>query len=458
VPINEGVSMSNVLPESRVVELWQGQIPGRVDLMTEEGEPIKVIYPGRLNDDRGADLRDAVITTSRGLMKGDIEVHVKSSGWWAHRHHQDPAYNRVILHVVFRHDVDKAINLQSGQTVPTLVLPKFLESRAERPADAAHQTTNWFMPCRDEIYRRDIDVMGRILDAAGEQRFHTKAGEFATTLAEMVPGQSLYRGIMGALGYNKNKYGMVELAHRLPLHRMESMAADNISDGEYLMRQQSLLMGTAGLLPSQRSERHGTYERHDGWVAGLERTWASSGGTAAMSEEDWHRFKVRPSNLPARRIAAMSYILLQFRAEGLLAGLVERVNREAADAGCGGLAGALRVTADGYWAQNLDFGLPARDTPALVGRGRADDIVVNVLLPFAAAWGQANSHQTLASQAFEIYRRHPVLAVNTLERHMTGQLGINRYIINSAQRQQGLIHIYRTRCSQGKCRECPVGN
>ena len=69
-------------------------------LTTKNGKPLKIIYPGRINDDRGADFRDAVIATGRRLIKGDIEIHVKDSDWRAHRHHRNPIYNRVILHVV----------------------------------------------------------------------------------------------------------------------------------------------------------------------------------------------------------------------------------------------------------------------------------------------------------------------------------------------------------------------
>ena len=96
--------MIDNLPEKEVVKIWQHRLSGKTELTTEAGELIKVIYPGRINDDRGADFRDAVIATSRGLIKGDIEVHVKSSDWQLHRHHHDPVYNRVILHVVMSHD------------------------------------------------------------------------------------------------------------------------------------------------------------------------------------------------------------------------------------------------------------------------------------------------------------------------------------------------------------------
>ncbi len=91
------------LSERQLVKIWQHQLLDKTELITEGSEPVKVIYPGRINDDQGADFRDAVIATSQGLVKGDIELHVKSSDWRVHHHHQNPAYNRVILHVVMWH-------------------------------------------------------------------------------------------------------------------------------------------------------------------------------------------------------------------------------------------------------------------------------------------------------------------------------------------------------------------
>ncbi|MFC1993576.1 DUF2851 family protein [Chloroflexota bacterium] len=72
--------MANNLTEKQIVEIWQRLSTNGTKLTTEDGEQIEIIYPGRINDGRGADLRDAVIATSRGPIKGDIEIHVKSSG------------------------------------------------------------------------------------------------------------------------------------------------------------------------------------------------------------------------------------------------------------------------------------------------------------------------------------------------------------------------------------------
>ena len=92
--------MISNISESHIVGMWQRLLGQRTELTTEEGKAIKIIYPGRVNNEQGADFRDAVIATSSGLIMGDIEVHVKSNEWQAHQHHRNPAYNQVILHVV----------------------------------------------------------------------------------------------------------------------------------------------------------------------------------------------------------------------------------------------------------------------------------------------------------------------------------------------------------------------
>jgi hypothetical protein len=447
--------VAGAFPESRVVKIWQDCLPGRADLVTEDDGPIEIVYPGRLNDDHGADLKDAVIATGRGLRKGDIEIHVKSSSWWGHRHHQDPLYNRVILHVVYWHDVSTTVVLQNGQQVPTLALQRYFEDLVGRNVEPVYPLTRRPMPCRDAVNRRDHGFFGSILDAAGDRRFFARVAGFQEALTQTGASQVLYRGIMEALGYSKNKVPMIELAGRMPLSRLEAAAPGETPDDECLARYQSLLMGTAGLLPSQRIGRRRAGDTAESWVIRLEKAWAAFGQTAAMSEGDWYSFKVRPGNVPRRRIAAMSYLLLRYRDEGLLAGLIHEMAKASSETGINTLERLLLVSAEGYWSGNMDFGLPSgRAVPALLGKSRAGAIVVNVLLPFAVAWGQADSRLELAEKASEIYRRYPASAENTLEKHMRYQLGINRCQVNSARRQQGLIYIYKTLCSQGKCREC----
>jgi len=443
--------------ESQIVKIWQYQLLNRTELATEDGEPIEIIYPGRINDDQGADFRDAVMATSRGLVKGDVELHVKSSDWRAHQHHHNPAYNRVILHVVMWHDTGTATELQGGRNIPVLALHKYLKIPFNRGSDWEYPLVNLTVPCRNAMESLNTGIMAEFLDRAGEERFLAKASGFQVDLAQMRANQCLYQGIMGALGYSKNKLPFLELARRLPLQVLESITRGQISDEECLARQQALLLGTAGLLPSQCQNRHLENTPDDKWVDKLESFWASSCQTEAMSRDAWHLFKVRPSNFPARRIAAMSYLLCRYREEGILEAAVNMIKEIPLNKGHHRLEAGLVVIANGYWAGHFDFGSggKVRDQ-TLLGRRRAAEIIVNVLLPFTVAWGRLSSQPGLERKAFDLYCRHPKLVVNSIEKHMKNQLGLSNGLVNSARRQQGLLHIYKTLCTQGKCHCCPL--
>ena len=83
--------------------MWQSLLNSGCKLVTESGQSLNVIYPGKTNDLPGSDFQDAVITIGGQTIKGNIEVHVKSGDWRTHGHHRNPAYNGVVLHVVMWH-------------------------------------------------------------------------------------------------------------------------------------------------------------------------------------------------------------------------------------------------------------------------------------------------------------------------------------------------------------------
>ena len=178
----------------------------------------------------------------------------------------------------------------------------------------------------------------------------------------------------------------------------------------------------------------------------------------AMSAACWQFFKVRPCNFPVRRLASMSYLVSRHKQRGLFRGLVAIIGEASpVDAGRS-LESGLLVNATGYWAEHFDFGTRSHTlSRSLLGKQRAAEIIVNVLLPFTYAWGRYISHPALEGTALELFRRYPCMPANSLERHMRAQLGIDGKFVISARRQQGLIHIYKTFCIEGRCSDCPLG-
>jgi len=262
---------------------------------------------------------------------------------------------------------------------------------------------------------------------------------------------------MGALGYSKNKLPFEELACRVPLRHLEAIVRRYHRDDKILPQQQALLLGTAGLLPSQRGIRDFAVT-NDHWVELLERYWSEYDRSHVMSADNWHLFKVRPNNFPVRRIAGISYLILHYRKEGILEEIIKLISKMKIDQACFALEAAMMVMASGYWRTYYDFGCYSRRiAPALIGISRAAAIVVNVILPFIYAWGKFKAQSELAAKSLAIFTTYPQMSTNAIERHMLKQFGRSCVPISSARQQQGLIHIYKTFCTQGKCSVCPLG-
>lgn len=444
------------ISERFLIQVWQ-RLPGRAALITEEGEPVHLVYPGRGNDDRGADLRDAVIIFNQQLIKGDVEFHLWSADWKRHHHHQDPAYNGTILHVVMWRDTGPATQLQSGKQVPILVLSQYLAKAGRRRMRTDYPADIFTLPCYRAAKSLPIERTDEILDAAGQERFLVKAAAFQSELSRDTSEQILYQGIMRALGYVKNKLSFQELAGKVPLHHLEAIVRRYPTDDECLARLQALLLGTAGLLPSQRDIRS-LLTADDQWVESLEKYWSEYEHRHGMSADSWRLVKVRPYNFPVRRIAGMSHLILRLGKEGLLAEILNLIQEVKIDLAYCALEAVLMVISSGYWKTHYDFGCRCRDiAPALIGNNRAAAIAVNVILPFTYAWSRLNAKPKLAAKSLAIFTTYPKTGTNAIERHMSRQLGRSSVPVNWAQRQQGLIHIYKTLCTQGKCAVCPLG-
>ena len=425
--------------EKQAALIWQ-QVVGK-ELTSSEDTLVSEIYPGRTNGDNGPDFRDAVIVNNSHLTKGDIEVHVKSSDWYSHEHHTDAEYNNVILHVVMWHDCNSATLLQSGKPVPMLCLAKALRHQA--------YLLPYLLPCFQTLDHMDRQALRKLLNTAGEERFKQKAMHFQAELKQEEAGQVLFRGIMRALGYAKNTKPFEDLADRMPLNSIESR--------EGVALKQALLLGTAGLLPSQRWQGKFAKEKE---AQELEQIWQSAGKKVkTMKKGDWNLSHIYPNNSPVRRIVAQSYLLERYCEGKLLAGILQLVKEAPLPGGHRVLENGLTVAGDGYWRDHFDFDVRSKTKiSALLGNSKAGEIVVNVVLPFAFSWGELTNEAGLTKNSIELYRNYPKLSENCLTQHMKKQLGLEESFDFTACHQQGLIHVFSSYCREGRCSECPLVN
>lgn len=96
----------------------------------------------------------------------------------------------------------------------------------------------------------------------------------------------------------------------------------------------------------------------------------------------------------------------------------------------------------------------AVQTGALIGPSRAADVVVNVLLPLAAAAGEEQGDSALTAAAWAAFRDHAALAENWITRLMRERTGFGS--ARGAAAQQGLIALYEGPCRDLRCADCPL--
>jgi len=435
------------ISEKSLAYIWQYQLVS--NLRTDDGEELKVIFPGRLSSDSGGDFKDAVFIIGNNLVYGDIELHVRSSDWYAHGHDRNPAYNGVVLHVVMWHDNKSPTKLECGSSIPIVMINSLL-NRLHRSANGSLEPLNISKTSCTEIKSyRDRDNLIEILVCAGRKRFSDRVIFYDNELKRLRADEVLFGGIAGALGYTNNKMQFEKVAKKI----ISSGLNNFISKDKVAKR--ALLIGTAGLLPSQRSSINNEILMETEAQV-LEDIWRETKTINNMNFMEWNFYRVRPDNHPVRRLVALSCLIDRYSQQGLSNGMLKLIKEKSENKPYRYIENGLLLFCGGYWSNHIDFGFAKSKKTAILGRGRAREIIINVLLPFAFAWGEFVGKYELRDSAYALYQQYPGLQENQLTHHMKTQFMKFTGFALSACQQQGLIHIFKMYCRYRNCTECMV--
>jgi len=413
---------------------------------TEQGEQLSIVYLGKREGNNGPDFQGALINNRYGqILKGDIEVHIYASDWYHHGHQHNSVYNNVILHIVAQQHPNNITRTKDGRSIALLCLPCELYIQP-------YLMQHFHLPCYQINHRKENHFLHKLLNIAGEQRFRQKALAFQSQMLFEKPSNVLFRGLLRALGYSKNMSPFEELARRLPINVIEQLEPH-----ENIYAKQALLLGTAGLLPSQRKT---TIFPKENRMNILETIWKDNPrNKSSMNEQEWQLSHIYPSSSPINRILALGHIIQRHHKTGFLKGLLQLGYKSATATGYPSIEAGLTVQGDNHLREPSCLTTTVRlHKTALLGRDKASQIAVNVILPFVFSWSEIVSKPAIKKRALDIYTCHQGMAENTITRHMQAQFGLGSNIVFSACQQQGLIHLYKNYCTEGRCSQCPLPN
>jgi hypothetical protein len=459
-------------PERLLQAVWQHQRLKRDRLKSLDGEPVRILHPGFANREGGPDFRDAVIQFgSAPPRSGDVEVDIHAAGWHAHGHDRNPAFERVILHVIWS-------GARSGTRArPPGVRPPAAGSTgtgsAPRPTpvtvaigdqlDApAGDLGVWLSPapgdllperlrgrCSGVLQELSPDQRSRLMREAAQIRFEGKARQLQARAREAGWAQALWEGIFRALGYKHNVWPM----HCLAEGRDRWLAAP-----ASLLQLQSRLLGIANLLPADLTRSRPSA---DGYLRRVWDHWwreREEYQGCILPATLWRLHGQRPANSPQRRLALVAHWLVS-------GDLVARIERWcAATIPDAALAGSLMKVLqpkreDDFWCWHWTLRSNRLQRPQpLLGLGRVTDLAVNVILPWL--WIRAGEGRNTGLQRGVEHRfqQWPPAADNAVLRLARQRLlgGVPAGGRRSAAGQQGLIQIIRDFCdhSNAVCEGC----
>lgn len=422
------------------------------DLQTVSGKPLRIVHPGTWNVSSGPDFRDGSLTLDGRLVRGDVEIHQRSSDWLRHGHGEDSAYDGVVLHVVWEDDGPIA-----GGPPETLVLqghlPPAWHLLLQDVEDACYPYARQVSAgqCAVRWALADDAALQTVLASAGLARLSAKADRLARQCAEYGADQAVYELFFDCLGYRQNRQAFRELAVLVPLETLRKTGGGEAAT--------ALLFGTAGLLPDPTRET--VLPEWEDTVAALWRSfWEQGGQTGHLP---WCYGGTRPFNSPQRRLAAGAAWLERtgYQPAAWLRSLGEAHHDPKTL-----LKTLLTPMADnGPWLASKNFQVRLRHAAALLGQPRLKDIAANLVLPFFVSLEQTDGGSSggladLAREAFVLLapgqenRTLTEAAHRFLTPPSRAQALLKRYC-----HQQGLLDIYRNFCVVlgADCASCPFG-
>lgn len=227
-----GVEGPYSFPEKLFQRIWARREFDPRDARTADGRRLKVIHPGLWNHLGGPDFCGARLEIEGELLTGDVELHLRARDWVAHGHASDPAYAKVILHVVLFPPGAAYTCGVAGRPIPIFaLLPRLYHDLEEYAADAVIETLANRPSLRliEELGAIPLPQLRTQLGLHAEARWEQKVRFAALRLARLGWVEACHHTHLEILGYRFNRAPMLRLASCYPLKLWSS--------GEFLIEQ-----------------------------------------------------------------------------------------------------------------------------------------------------------------------------------------------------------------------------
>lgn len=411
--------------------IWKYQYYNKTDLVTTEGEPVQVMRTGFYNTDAGPDFKEALLKIGEVEWSGSVEIHLRASDWQRHNHQQDKKYDQVVLHVVWEADVP--VLRTDASLIPTIelkgrVAPGMLLTYKELEKSRNRIPCANFWPQVPEITKT------LMLERALIDRLVLKGEEVLTLYRQNGNDweQTAYQTLCKAFGFKINQEAFIQFSKALPWQVVRKHQTN-------MMQLEALIFGVSGFLDNPQDEYGKQLAKEFGFLS-----HKYSLQESRMHRHQWNFLRMRPANFPTVRLSQLAAVLHQSR--HFFTALLETDSIKAYEA-------LLMAPVSGYWQKHYDFGKESKNLQAGIGKGSAQNLVINVAVPLLAAYANYGQEQEHMDKAISLLEK--VREVSNNITRLYEELG---WQAKTAADNQAALGLYKLYCQPVKCLHCAVGN
>jgi len=480
------------IPEKQFHEIWQQQDFTEA-LKTLNGDDVSILYPGDYNsEESGPDFKHARIKFGNLTFVGDVEIDPDYSDWKKHGHNINRNYNKIILHICYTNSQKQNyVYTSNGRKVPSIPIEKYISLdnievvQIKQKNDFRNRELT--LKCSSEINTVEEEIRKKTLLELGIKRFENKCSKIFNRIKELVfidqlklkePvikyeltkefqnktfeqaefinkemwKQLFYELIFEALGYSKNKGIMLKLAQSVNIKYLSHIEHTYENFNEKL---EAIFYGISGLLPISNGDSG------DEHLNNLLKEWKKENANydgKLFDETQWHFLGHRPQNFPTIRIAGGIKIVEALLYHNLVGQLIKKFSEiKNEKVLINSIRSLFIIKANGYWHEHYVFNKKSNiKLNYLIGLSRADEIFVNVILPYLSVYFSLFGNGPLSKKVIKVYNLYNQKSDNKIVRDVSKNLqiqGLEKKTIYA----QGMIEIFRNYCSKNRCLECKIG-
>ncbi|NAS11799.1 DUF2851 family protein [Poritiphilus flavus] len=410
--------------------IWEHKKLPQAPLLTTEGKTVIIKDYGKLNLLSGPDFLYARIEINGQLWVGNVELHIRSSYWYAHHHETDPAYDNVILHVVWEDDI--AVHRRDSTPIPALELKGLIKGDLlERYQKLFSDFSIKFINCEKEIATTNDFLLRHWMERLYFERLEQRTKIIFDLLEKLKFDWETVCFIMLAKGFGQaiNSKSFFQMAQALDY----SVARKLQGDATQL---ESVFFGMTGMLEEELPDIYHTKLREQ--YAYHKRKF----GLNALSVPRAEFFKLRPSNFPTIRLSQLAD--LYSRNGALFNALMKADTYEE-------LHLLLSCSASSYWEEHYTFGKPSRKVVKKLSPAFIDLLIINAVLPLKFCFARchnAENHEEIIALISSIRAEN-----NNIQQHFK-RLGLS---FENAMESQAILQLYHKYCKENRCLKCAVG-